>query len=238
MKKLWILGFALLASPSLANASSLINQGSTQKVERSIPSTTLLFAAISTLNPANLSPQQQTAKNLIDQAGKPVVGWYAGGASQGSGYHRETQRFSPAFAERLAAGEPPSSVIQECQGAARSVRLAGYVFSTMAGSLQNQTFGSLNMAIKTAQLAFLSIPSQDMKAMMDDTVEKAKRPGTIILGDLPTCQQKAARFVGTPKGWMQNKHGIQWFGDGVLDGRAISFHIEMSAGQSMSAIIQ
>lgn len=237
MKKL-ILGCALLTFPLMANASSLINQGSSQKVERAIPSTTLFFAAISTLTSSSLTPQEQKARALINSAGRPVVGWAAGGASQGAGYHRETQRFSPAFAERLAAGNPPASVVHECQGAAQSVRLAGYVFSTMAGSLQNQTFGSLNTAIKSAQAAFLSIPSQDLQAMLQDATQKATKPGTIILGNLPTCQQSSTRFLGTETGWMENKHGAGWFGNGVLNGRNISFNVEMSAAQSMSAIVR
>lgn len=240
MKKLLIIVScgALTVFPIVASASSVINEGASQKVERSIPSTTLFFAALATLPSANLSPQQQTARSLIDRAGKPVVGWDAGGAGVGSGYHHLTQRFSAAFAERLAAGNVPGSVAGECQAAAMSVRMAGYAFSDMAGSLENQTFSSLNAAIHTAQAAFLSIPSQDLRAMLDDAAEKARRPGTVILGNLPTCQQSSARFIGSEKGWMQNKHGIQWFGDGVLDGRNISFHIEMSAGQSMSAIVR
>lgn len=233
-----IVSSLLLPLPIHAMASSVINRGASQKIERSVPATTLFFAAIASL-PRPTTGTRQEAIALIDHAGKPVIGWDAGGGGTGLGYRYTTQRFSEAFAARLAAGDVPQAVQTECQNAAESTRLAGYVFSAMASTLQNQTFSSVKSAISTAQNAFLAIPLPDLQAMNEDAQKKANDgSGTVILGDLPTCQQNQTRFIGTDKGWLENRHGVQWFGNGVLQGRSISYQIEMSAGSSMSAVVR
>lgn len=234
-----ILALALAPLPALA--SHQISAGSSSKTERSIPAPTLFFYALSRIPSPNLSPLQRRAVREIAFAGKPVIGWDAM-VHTGHGYRNSTEGMSPAYMARLAAGETPGPVRRMCRSASLSARLADTVFASMAQQLQGQAFGSLGQARAAAQAGFLSIPAQDLHAMWSDASEKASQPGTVLLGDLPACQQGGVRVVASNQGWSIIRNGVTWFGNGygqgLINGRSVSYEVGVNAGSTSQAIVR